>query len=278
MFSPDSYDLVLLDIQLPDMTGFDIAKNLRENYEHLPPLVALTANIIKDKSEYLKKGMDEAISKPINAKALSGVIQRQALTCALPDTKETSPVQGIVSDELSDTLLDLDMLTSYVDLVGAKPVLDSITMFEEMMPGYIEILDSNMTARDKEGIVSEAHKIKGAAGSIGLKHIQQLAQKAQSPELPAWWENVSDWLMRLKKATSTMSLSCETGSAATARTEAGARLCLAKLRMQKTPDVKKALTGPFFRSVPEGLFFFQIATEAVTFAMDGSDDFRRVTN
>lgn len=143
--------------------------------------------------------MDEAISKPINAKALSGIIQRLALTCSLPDTQETVPEQEVVSDELSDTLLDLDMLTSYVDLVGAQPVLDSITMFEEMMPGYIEILDSNMTARDKEGIVSEAHKIKGAAGSIGLKHIQQLAQKAQSPEMPAWWENVSDWVDEIKE-------------------------------------------------------------------------------
>ena len=34
--------------------------------------------------------------------------------------------------------------------------------------------------------------------SIGLKHIQQVAQKAQSPDLPAWWENIEDWVEEIK--------------------------------------------------------------------------------
>ncbi|MEZ8385006.1 Hpt domain-containing protein, partial [Vibrio splendidus] len=95
---------------------------------------------------------------------------------------------------IDTTLLDIDMLESYVDIVGSKPVLDSIVMFEDMMPEYMEILNSNMVAKDQDSIVSEAHKIKGAAGSIGLKRIQQVAQKAQSPDIPAWWENISDWV------------------------------------------------------------------------------------
>lgn len=90
------------------------------------------------------------------------------------------------------------MLESYVDIVGPQPVLDSIQMFEEMMPEYINVLDSNMVAKHQEGIVSEAHKIKGAAGSVGLKHIQSVAQKAQSPDLPAWWENIDDWVEEMK--------------------------------------------------------------------------------
>jgi two-component system aerobic respiration control sensor histidine kinase ArcB len=95
-------------------------------------------------------------------------------------------------------LLDLDMLSSYIEIVGVQPVIDSVEMFEEMMPDYIEILDSNLMANDQKGIVSEAHKIKGAAGSIGLKRIQKVAQKAQSPDLPAWWENVEDWVEEIK--------------------------------------------------------------------------------
>jgi len=90
------------------------------------------------------------------------------------------------------------MLESYVEIVGPQPVLDSIRMFEEMMPEYLEILDSNMIAKDQPGIVSEAHKIKGAAGSIGLKRIQSVAQKAQSPDMPAWWENIADWVEEIK--------------------------------------------------------------------------------
>ncbi|CAM2741548.1 aerobic respiration two-component sensor histidine kinase ArcB [Vibrio diazotrophicus] len=198
-FKPELYDLVFLDIQLPDMTGFDIAQYYRSHYQELPPLVALTANVLKDRSEYLEKGMDDAISKPLSVSAVQDVISKVTMN-PLQTTDEAKPMEKHIegNDDLYVRLLDLDMLTSYVDIVGQKPVLDSIKMFEEMMPSYIEVLDSNMVAKDQDGIVSEAHKIKGAAGSIGLKHIQSVAQKAQSPEAPAWWENITDWVEEIK--------------------------------------------------------------------------------
>ncbi|MFA0194335.1 aerobic respiration two-component sensor histidine kinase ArcB [Vibrio artabrorum] len=192
VFNPDNYDLVLLDIQLPDMTGFDIAQYYREKYSKLPPLVALTANVLNNKHEYLQKGMDEAISKPLSVKAIQDVIAK-FIENTSEVLEEDQVVKPIVSS-IDPTLLDIDMLESYVGIVGTKPVLDSIAMFEDMMPEYMEILNSNMVAKDQASIVSEAHKIKGAAGSIGLKRIQQVAQKAQSPDMPAWWENISDWV------------------------------------------------------------------------------------
>ncbi|MDE5191009.1 aerobic respiration two-component sensor histidine kinase ArcB [Citrobacter freundii] len=58
MFTPGEYDLVLLDIQLPDMTGLDISRELTQKYarEDLPPLVALTANVLKDKKRVFGRG------------------------------------------------------------------------------------------------------------------------------------------------------------------------------------------------------------------------------
>ncbi|MEZ8101394.1 aerobic respiration two-component sensor histidine kinase ArcB [Vibrio bivalvicida] len=199
MFDPEIYDLVFLDIQLPDMTGFDVAEYFRRTYSDLPPLVALTANVLKNKQEYLDKGMDDAISKPLSVTAVQDVLAKftqQPVTERVAEVvKEEMSVEG---GEIYSRLLDLDMLESYVGIVGSQPVLDSITMFEEMMPDYLQVLDSNMIAKHQEGIVSEAHKIKGAAGSIGLKHIQSVAQKAQSPDLPAWWENIDDWVEEMK--------------------------------------------------------------------------------
>ncbi|OPH51765.1 aerobic respiration two-component sensor histidine kinase ArcB [Vibrio campbellii] len=203
-FVPDEYDLALLDIQLPDMTGFDVAKYYREHYDNLPPLVALTANVMKDRREYLDNGMDDAISKPLAVQAMQAVIDKFFVNRI--ESQEEVVIEPEVVEDVTPTpspvinthLLDLDMLESYVDIVGVKSVYDSIKMFEDMMPDYIEVLDSNMTAKDQDGIVSEAHKIKGAAGSIGLKHIQSVAQKAQSPDMPAWWENISDWVEEIK--------------------------------------------------------------------------------
>ncbi|CZF84703.1 Aerobic respiration control sensor protein ArcB [Grimontia celer] len=199
MYPQSEYDLLLLDIQLPDMTGFDIAKTLRDSGEALPPLVALTANVIKDKTEYINNGMDDAISKPISVSAVAEVIERLALQCPVATEAAEVKRRKKPGNEMLDKLLDLEMLTSYVDIVGPEPVFQSIKMFEDLMPEYIQILDSNMTAKDQDGIASEAHKIKGAAGSIGLKHIQKVAQKAQSPELPAWWENIADWVDEIKE-------------------------------------------------------------------------------
>lgn len=198
-FNPTDYDLVFLDIQLPDMTGFDIAQHYRATYTSLPPLVALTANVLKDKEEYRRRGMDAALSKPLSVAAVRKVIaqitdQREMLA-VLPDPQVT--VQKPIQD-MYRKLLDIEMLQSYIDIVGRQPVLDSVSLFEQSMPSYVSVLDSNMIAKDQEGIVNEAHKIKGAAGSIGLKRIQMIAQKAQSPDTPAWWENISDWVEEIK--------------------------------------------------------------------------------
>ena len=200
-FEPQDYDLVFLDIQLPDMTGFDIAQYYRQTYTNLPPLVALTANVLKDKNEYLTQGMDDAISKPLSVKAVQDVIAKHCSNedMALPEAHQSTVTAPTHNDENGyEQLLDLAMLESYVDIVGASPVLESITMFEKMMPDYIQVLDSNMMAKDQDSIVSEAHKIKGAAGSIGLQRIQRVAQKAQSPDMPAWWENINDWVEEIK--------------------------------------------------------------------------------
>lgn len=198
-FVPGEYDLVLLDIQLPDMTGLDISRelNVRFGKQDLPPLVALTANVLKDKKEYLEAGMDDVLSKPLAVPALMSVIQKfwdnQQSDC------EKEPVMTQVDSDKQQALLDIPMLEQYMELVGPKLINDGLAMFEKMMPGYLSILDSNMTARDQKGVVEEGHKIKGAAGSIGLRHLQQVAQQIQSPDLPAWSDNVGEWIEELKQ-------------------------------------------------------------------------------
>lgn len=197
-FTPGEYDLVLLDIQLPDMTGLDISRQLTTRYarEDLPPLVALTANVLKDKKEYLDAGMDDVLSKPLAVPALMAMIQKFWDNQKSESEKESPMSQ--VNSEKQQALLDIPMLEQYMDLVGPKLITDGLAMFEKMMPGYLSVLDSNMTARDQKGVVEEGHKIKGAAGSIGLRHLQQVAQQIQSPDLPAWSENVGEWIEELK--------------------------------------------------------------------------------
>ncbi|WP_338884252.1 aerobic respiration two-component sensor histidine kinase ArcB [Xenorhabdus sp. TH1] len=195
MFDPDEYDLVLLDIQLPDMTGLDIARQLHQRYssQSLPPLIALTANVLKDKKEYLDAGMDDVLNKPLSVKALIAVIEKY-----WGQSESDNTLVEVDRVNLDEERLDTEMLNQYIELVGPKMITDNLVIFETMMPNYLALLDSNMTARDQKGITEEAHKIKGAAGSVGLRHLQQLAQQIQSPDLPAWWDNVQEWVDELK--------------------------------------------------------------------------------
>ena len=196
MFKPGEYDLVLLDIQLPDMTGLDISRALTKRYprEDLPPLVALTANVLKDKQEYLNAGMDDVLSKPLSVPALTAMIKKFWDT---QDDEESTVTTE--ENSKSEALLDIPMLEQYLELVGPKLITDGLAVFEKMMPGYVSVLESNLTAQDKKGIVEEGHKIKGAAGSVGLRHLQQLGQQIQSPDLPAWEDNVGEWIEEMKE-------------------------------------------------------------------------------
>ena len=137
MFKPGEYDLVLLDIQLPDMTGLDISRALTKRYprEDLPPLVALTANVLKDKQEYLNAGMDDVLSKPLSVPALTAMIKKFWDT---QDDEESTVTTE--ENSKSEALLDIPMLEQYLELVGPKLITDGLAVFERMMPGYVSVM------------------------------------------------------------------------------------------------------------------------------------------
>lgn len=195
MFAPEEYDLVLLDIQLPDMSGLDIARNICTHYSRdcLPPLIALTANVLKDKKEYMDAGMNGVLSKPLSVKALTKMIKK------FWGNTEISEKELAVQNDGKDVerLIDSKMLQQYVELIGPQLLHKNLSLFEKMMPDYLAVLASNVTARDQKGIAEEGHKIKGAASSVGLFHLQQIAQKIQTPTLPAWWDNIQEWVDEL---------------------------------------------------------------------------------
>lgn len=134
--------------------------------------------------------MDDVWSKPLSVAALTQAIKHYSVHQPSHTVKKTEYQAMQINESLLDTAML--MLKQYLDLVWPQLIHQSVAMFEQMMPGYLIVLDSNMTACDQKGITEEGHKIKSAAGSVGLHHLQQLAQQIQTPALPAWWDNVQD--------------------------------------------------------------------------------------
>ncbi|NDV90276.1 aerobic respiration two-component sensor histidine kinase ArcB [Alteromonas sp. 345S023] len=194
------YDLILLDIQLPDMTGFDVANTLHEeDLVMQTPIVALTANVIKKRDEYLENGMDDVIAKPIKKSRVVEVFNDLFHAPPAPLEIDGEVERPEPSKKLSN-ILDMDLLQMLVDTIGDEMVRASVKVFQEKMPEYMEILQLSLSADEKSEVCSQAHKIKGAAGSVGLARVQRIANQIQQGDHPTWWENVHDWVEELQMA------------------------------------------------------------------------------
>lgn len=189
--SNNNYDLILMDIQLPDMDGYEVTRQARLLDKTLPPIVALTANVFSDPQQFMDKGMDDAIGKPLSLSVFNAMLDRHFTGSVITQSKEPEKPEEKTDQE--DQLFNEEMLKELMVFLPTSVMLENVKLFEDLMPEYLSILDSHMIAKNKDGIVSKSHKIKGAAASVGLLRIQQLAQKMQSPDLPAWWDNIDDW-------------------------------------------------------------------------------------
>ncbi|MEL7388016.1 MAG: aerobic respiration two-component sensor histidine kinase ArcB [Pseudomonadota bacterium] len=196
----NQYDLILLDIQLPDMTGFDVASTIiEEDLVMQTPIVALTANVIKKRDEYLENGMDDVIAKPIKKSRVIEVFNELFHAPPAPLEIDGEVERPEPSKTLSN-ILDMDLLQMLVDTIGDDMVRASVKVFQEKMPEYMEILQLSLSADEKSEVCSQAHKIKGAAGSVGLARVQRIANQIQQGDHPTWWENVHDWVEELQMA------------------------------------------------------------------------------
>ncbi|MBN6080474.1 ATP-binding protein [Aggregatibacter actinomycetemcomitans] len=202
-FEQNYYDLVFLDIQLPDMSGFDIATHFRQNYENgaydfLPPLIALTANVVQKKQEYLAQGMDDVIHKPLSL---------EELRHCLHDYFGEEPVQFNLPNNTPQAEfveLDTKMLIELVEMLGADFVKNNLALFEQTMQDYVTKLQQTYQAylndpHTQPEVLSIAHKMKGALASMGLKRLQLIAAQAQNADTADWHSNIAHWVNLLTK-------------------------------------------------------------------------------
>ena len=166
------FDLLLTDIQMPEMDGFAATAAIREREQgtedHLP-IIAMTAHAMKgDADRCLDAGMDGYVSKPVRRAALYQTIEEvmgavagtSSVGDAQPDEPEVSELPGEVLDESElkeeyegdEDLLE-DMVTAYFDLV----------------PGLLDSLQSAIEAGRADTVAEAAHTLKGGCGNFFAK-------------------------------------------------------------------------------------------------------------
>lgn len=85
-----------------------------------------------------------------------------------------------------DQILELDILEQYTQAIGGQALLGSVDLFAQQYPQYLAILRAAFESGDYKSAAEEGHKMKGAAGSIGLARLSQWAQLIQHSESIDW--------------------------------------------------------------------------------------------
>ena len=168
-----SYDLILMDVQMPEMDGFEataaIRQKEREMGRHIP-IIAMTAHAMKgDRELCLEKGMDDYVSKPIQAKDLSAAINRQLGNTVLPQP-EVPPSDGSDGKAVFDQKFLLDRLEGDEELFK-----EIVKTFLDDAPLQVEKLKQALMEENLNQLEKQAHSLKGAAMNIGGNALQAIA-------------------------------------------------------------------------------------------------------
>lgn len=181
----DDIDLVLLDMKLPDMNGDEIARIIRDDsrLDNLV-IVALTANVGKAEEQLRGISIQGALAKPVNTQKLDNMFAELfGQQSSSDDSKNLPPPKPAMS---APPVLDEQTLKDYLETLGASAFKQSIELFEQLLPGYLSKMVESVVVRNLEEFQSSAHKLKGAAGSVGLELIQLRAKEFEKTEEPKW--------------------------------------------------------------------------------------------
>ena len=164
------YDLVLMDIQMPEMDGFTATEAIRA----LPrgrtlPIIALTAHALSGERERcLERGMTGYLAKPFRAHDLFAVIEGR--TAATADTAAASAPP-----------VDLAAFRGTMREAGAEAAVDGIlATFASTLPQRLEALAEASRGGEAEAIQRAAHAFRSAAATIGAHRLAQLLEAMEA--------------------------------------------------------------------------------------------------
>ena len=167
----EPFDLVLMDLQMPEMDGFEATGHIRQaeagTGRHVP-IVAMTAHAMKgDRERCLQAGMDGYVSKPVQPAELFAILDRLA--------PESAPVASAVSAVVLDRADALDRVGGDLALLH-----ELVTLFLEACPRHLADLQGAQKQRDDPTLERVAHMLKGSAGALGARAVQGAAERLEA--------------------------------------------------------------------------------------------------
>ncbi len=171
-----SYDVVLMDVQMPEMDGLEATKQIRREYGagQQPRIIAITAHALKgDKERYLSDGMDAYISKPVRVEELIHALRESR---PLHD-RSTGPLvradaDGARSGHHADDGSPIDMialeeLRAKMGADAPELMADLIQTFLQDTPKLLTDMQQALKIGDLDGLYRAAHSLKASSATFG---------------------------------------------------------------------------------------------------------------
>lgn len=177
----DDFDLILMDIQMPIMSGLDATSKLRA-MGYSKPIVALTANALReDQEKSLRAGLDEYLTKPVDLNRFNIVLKRYLNNA----TKSKAIEAPAVSNSFSDFESDPEFLAL-------------VEQFKNELPTRVSSIESAARNRDWFELKSLAHKLKGLGTSFGYPELSDISGKIQTALSHEQYDDISDLIKKLQ--------------------------------------------------------------------------------
>lgn len=171
LFMSKPYDLVLMDIEMPEMNGYQTTAYIRTELKSQVPIIAMTAHAMAgEKEKCLQLGMNDYISKPINADLLFSKIMM---------VDEPSSIQTVTDPETLTSVIRLDFLSDSVK--GNKEViLNILDLFLEQVPEDLNVLQEAIEKEDYLTIRNRSHKMKSSVSVMGMESCMSTLEEMEN--------------------------------------------------------------------------------------------------
>ncbi|MCB6184206.1 PAS domain S-box protein [Leeia sp. TBRC 13508] len=178
LLQAETFDLILMDVQMPDMDGYEATRRIREFNQEIP-IIALTANVaLSDKVDCLNAGMNDHIGKPIDIEQVVSVVSKYThLVAPIANTKSLSKPQEVEENASQRGLIE--------------PIKTILGRYGHNANIYLRTLESFVSSKDQllgdvvfaiennhHHLMAGAwHALKGVAATIGASELSQLASE-----------------------------------------------------------------------------------------------------
>ncbi|MCC9137360.1 PAS domain S-box protein [Pontibacter silvestris] len=176
------YDIILMDIQMPEMSGLDATNYIRNSSDGniaATPIIALTANAIKgDAEKYMKAGMDDYISKPFEEEALFLKISKNVRQKKNNITETEEDSMAVTSEVPEPPLFDL---ATIIKLSRGNEVFINKTkqLFINTVPETVTDLQDKYNLADWAGVAAAAHKLKSTIDTMRIEKLRDVIREIE---------------------------------------------------------------------------------------------------